>query len=320
MLDRLENAAVTRGLSDKLNTISEFQIDSGRTWAESAGVLANATRSAWHLMNGTVSMVPVGTVTHTLDETQGTLSLSSLQLSMVKALANDVTVCGGVEPCAYVTEFFEGDGTTTIFDLTEEPWTPPVSRRRPLVDVFEGSSINTQLWTIADPSGALSLTGNGLTCAGGSGYFGSVSLSALSNLELSGSLVLELAGVQFGVSAAGILNGIYNSGWTDIVDCIAGFQLTQPNGVTTICALTTARQRAACLRHNPDIRTRYGYVSARMRRSGCCRATTPRTIRAAISASGMDSSTRAPPQCWRCRTRRTEWRECRSCSIPDRSR
>ena len=234
MLDRLENAAVTRSLSDNLNTISEFQIDSGRSWAGSAGALANATRSAWRLMNGTVSMVPVGSVTHALDETQGTLSLSGLQLSMVKALANDVTVCGEMEPCAYVTEFFEGDGTTTIFNLTEEPWTPPATRRKPLVELFQGSSINRQLWYGADASGALSLSGNGLSCAGGNGSYGSVSLSAISNLEMSGGLVLEVAGVQFGATTLGILNGVYSSPLRDIIDCTAGFLLTQPNGVTNL--------------------------------------------------------------------------------------
>ena len=234
MLDRMENAAETRLLSDRLNTISEFEIDSGHTWAENAGTLANATRSAWRLMNGAISMVPVGSVTHTLDEAQGTLSLSSLELSMVKALANDVTVCGAVEPCAYVTEFFEGDGTTTLFYLTEEPWTPAASRRKPLVELLQGPSIDTQLWNVADSGAYLSLTGDGLTCAGGSGQYGSVLLSAISNLELSGGLVLEVAGVRFGTNTLGVLNGLYNSQESDLTDCIAGFQLTQPGGVTTI--------------------------------------------------------------------------------------
>lgn len=237
VLDRLQMAGITENLSAADTNISEFLLDSGRTWAENAGALACATRNAWRLMNGTVSMAPIGSVTHTLDETQGTLSLSNLQLSMTKALANDVTVCGEIEPCAYVTELFEGDGTAALFNLVEQPWLPAASRQKPLVDLFQGPSIDTQQWSIGDGGAYLSITGNGLTCAGGSGNYGSVSLAAISNLELGGGLLIEVAGVQFGAATTGILNGLYNSDETSLADCIAGFQLTQPNGVTTIGSL-----------------------------------------------------------------------------------
>lgn len=234
LLERVQVAGVTLSVSEATRIISELELESGHTWAENAGALANATRNAWRLMNGTLTMAPVGSVTHTLDETQGTLSVKDLQLSMVKALANDVTVCGEIEPCAYVTEFFEGDGTTVLFNLTEEPWMPATTRRKPLVDLFQGPSINTQLWYVGDPGAYLSLTGNGLTCSGGSGSDGCVTLSAISNLELGGGLLIELAGVQFGNTTVGILNGLYNAGEIALADCIAGFQLTQPNGTVTI--------------------------------------------------------------------------------------
>ena len=234
LLDRMQIAGITHALNAATLSISQFQLESGRTWAENAGALANATRNAWRLMNGTVSMAPIGTVMHTLDETQGTLSLNNLQLSMTRALANDVTVCGEIEPCAYVTEFFEGDGTTVLFNLAEEPWVPSAARQKPLMDLFQGPSIDKQLWYICDPGACLLITGDGLTCAGGSGYYGSVTLSAISNLELGGGLVIEAAGVQFGAQTTGILNGLYNSDQTDLADCMVGFQLTQPGGVTTI--------------------------------------------------------------------------------------
>jgi hypothetical protein len=130
LLARLNIQNITPSLTTATTNVSEFQADSNRTWAENAGALAAAARSAYLLMNGTLTMNPVGTVTHALSESQGTLSLSGLEVSMVKALANDVTVCGEVEPSAFVTEFFQGDGTTVLFDLTEDPRIPGCLLRR----------------------------------------------------------------------------------------------------------------------------------------------------------------------------------------------
>jgi len=188
-------------------------------------------------MNGTLNMTPVGTVTHALNEAQGTLSLSGLDLSMVKTLANDVTVCGEIEPCAYVTEFFQGDGTTVLFDLTEEPWMPPASKEKPLIENFQGPTINTQIWNVDDPGSALTLTSAGLTCGGGGSSFGSTVLSAISNLELGGGLVIEAGGVQFGQNTSGILNGLFGGGQATQASCIAGFLISQTNGATAISPL-----------------------------------------------------------------------------------
>ncbi len=234
MMARLNIENITSALSSATANISEFQTDSNRTWSENAGALAAAVRSAYLLMNGTLTMTPVGSVTHTLSESTGTLSLSGLEVSMVRALANDVTVCGEVEPSAYVTEFFQGDGTTVLFDLTEEPWMPPPSKTKPLSDSFQGPAINTQIWNVDDPGAALSITAAGLTCSGGGSVLGTTVLSAISNLELGGGLILEAGGVQFGQNTSGIINGLYSAGEPDLANCIAGFQIGQVNSATTI--------------------------------------------------------------------------------------
>lgn len=237
MLTRQEIASVTAALGQNTQSLATFQMDMSRTWSENAGALASAVRSAYLLMNGTLTLTPVGNVTHLLSETQGTLSLSDLQVSMVKALANDVTVCGQTEPAAYVTEFFQGDGTTVLFDLTQEPWIPSASKTKPLTDNFAGPTINPQIWGITDPGGALALTSAGLTCGGGGGALGSTMLSALSNLELGGSLVIEAASVQFGAQTSGIINGLYGAGLATLPTCFLGFEITQPSGATTISPL-----------------------------------------------------------------------------------
>jgi hypothetical protein len=237
MLARLQIAGITQATDAATGGVSIFQMETGRTWAENTGALANATRNAWRLMNGTLTMIPVGNVTHVLNEAEGTLSVSDLSVAMVKALANDVTVCGETEPSAYVTEFFQGDGATVQFDLTEAPFMPPAAKQKPLTDSFQGPAINPQLWTVCDPSSAMTLTAAGVTCYGGNGSCGSVTLSALSNLELGGSLILEVGGVQFGQQTMGILNGIYGADSNLLGNCAAGFEVTQQNGATIIAPL-----------------------------------------------------------------------------------
>lgn len=234
MLALVNYQEITSALSMATLNFSEFQTENNRTWSQNAGELAASVRSAYQLMNGTLTMTPVGTVTHTLNESQGTLSLSALDLSMVKALANDVTVCGEVEPCAYVTEFFQGDGTTVLFDLTEDPWMPPPSKTKPLIENFQGSTINTQIWSVNDPGAALLLTSAGLTSGGGGSNLGSTVVSAVSNLELGGGLVIEANSVQFGQNTSGIINGFYGAGQATLAECIAGFLISEANSATSI--------------------------------------------------------------------------------------
>jgi hypothetical protein len=234
MLALVNYQEITSALSMATLNFSEFQAESNRSWSQNAGKLAASVRSAYQLMNGTLTMTPVGTVTHSLNESQGTLSLSALDLSMARALANDVTVCGEVEPSAYVTEFFQGDGTTVLFDLTELPWMPSPSKTKPLIDSFQGSTINTQIWNVNDPGAALSLTSAGLTSGGGGSALGSTAVSSISDLELGGGLVIEANGVQFGQNTSGILNGFFGAGQATLAECVAGFQISQANSATAI--------------------------------------------------------------------------------------
>ncbi|HEX4310524.1 MAG TPA: hypothetical protein VHZ25_10890 [Acidobacteriaceae bacterium] len=237
MLEVADLQSIRSELALATLNLSVFQADANRTWSQNAGELASAVRSAYLLMNGTLAMTPVGNVTHTLNESQGTLSLSGLDLSMVKALANDVTVCGEVEPCAYVTEFFQGDGTTLLFDLTAMPWMLPPSKAKSLSDNFQGTTLNQQTWNVDDPGVALTLTSAGLTCSGGGTNIGTTVVSAISNLELGGGIVTEVGGVQFGQNTSGILNGFFGASEVTVATCIAGFLVSEVNSATTISPL-----------------------------------------------------------------------------------
>lgn len=222
-------AGISFAIAEGNGSIGEFLTDAGQSWSENAGALASMARSAYRAVSGEITMMPIGSVVHALSESNGTLDLSQLETSMVKALANDVTVCGPSEPSAYVTEFFEGDGTTVLFELTEVPYFPPTSKTKPLTELFQEPAINTQIWSVTDSGSRFSLTAAGLTCTGGDGVMGDTVISSVNQLEIGGALVLEAGGVQFGSVTQGILNGLY-SGAFIAQDCIAGFQITQASG------------------------------------------------------------------------------------------
>ncbi len=237
MLTRSEVLGITTALSLASMTVSEFQPLSSRTWSENVAALAAASRNAYLLQNSMLSLSPIGTVTHALSESAGTLALSNLQIATTKALANDVTVCGQEEPAAYVTEFFQGDGTTVLFELACEPWKLPASRTKTFTDTFQGSILNPQLWIVDDPGSAVTLTASGLTCAGGNGILGNTVISTFSTAEMGGGLLLETNAVQFGQQTSGILNGLYFGGETGLAGCLAGFQIGQSGGAATIAPI-----------------------------------------------------------------------------------
>ncbi|MGC1299578.1 MAG: hypothetical protein WA869_31510, partial [Alloacidobacterium sp.] len=164
------------------------------------------------------------------------LQVNQLQASRVTMLANDVTVCGQDEPSAYVTEVFAGDGTTVLFDLTENPFFPPSSKTTPLTDLFQTPAVNSLLWQLQDPGGHVSVTSNGLTCVGGNGLDGETTLCANRNLEIGGSIVIEANGLVLSAGSTGVLSGLYG-GDVNTANCIAGFNVSQVNGVTSISPL-----------------------------------------------------------------------------------
>ena len=237
ILLRSEMQGITTALSLASMGVSEYQPVSGRNWSEMVAALATASRNAYLLQNGSLSLNPVGTVTHSLSESAGTLSLSGLEIAAAKALANDITVCGEGEPAAFVTEYFQGDGTTVLFELAAQPWKLPPSKARTFTDDFESPTLNAQYWTVNDPGAALSLTSNGLTCAGGNGILSNTVVTAFTAVEMGGGLIIEADAVQFGQQTSGILNGLYFSGGTTLPDCLAGFQIGQASGAATIAPL-----------------------------------------------------------------------------------
>lgn len=228
----------TTGISTG-HAVGIFEPSQTETWSANAGALADSGYSSYRVLNGGLTLQSAGTVTHALnfdagvDASGGTLSIAALKTASVKELANDVTLSGAIEPTAYIHETFAGDGTTTVFQLSEAPFRPAAAQRNLLTDSFNESIINQQIWALTDPGSHLSLTSAGLTMTGGNGYDGQTNLAAFDQVEIGGSLVIEAGSVLINPASQGVLCGLYSS-VIDIAYCFAGFNVRQVSGATVM--------------------------------------------------------------------------------------
>jgi hypothetical protein len=224
----------TQGLS-LAAPVSKFVPEPGASWSKRAGQVAGMARAAYRAINGALTLSSVQNVVHPLNETDGSLNLAALTLtaSVKRALANDVTVCGEHEPVAYVTEYFLGDGITTQFYLTSDPYSPATSKSTIISELFNEAQINQQVW--GDPGGAgfLTLGAGGLAMNGGNGIDGETLLAWLDPVEMGGTLLLEAVGVTLSLGSTGALAGFF-VGLDTQATCVAGFQATAQQGTGTV--------------------------------------------------------------------------------------
>jgi hypothetical protein len=213
--------------------VGVFQPSQTESWSANAGVIASTTYAAYRVLDGAVSLQPAGTVTHALTDGDGTLQVAGLKTTQVKELANDITVSGEEEPSAYVTETFAGDGTTTVFQLSENPFKPKTTANSSLLltDSFNEAVLDTQIWQVADPGSHLRLGSAGLTMTGGNGLDGQTTLTAIDPVELGGTLVIEAGSLQLGAASEGIVCGLY-AGTTQRANCFVGYNVRQSGGNT----------------------------------------------------------------------------------------
>jgi hypothetical protein len=233
------NALRTTGLT-LATRVSQFVPEAGAKWSELAGQIATQGRAAYRAVNSALSLTQVGTTTHTLDETNGSLELTNLTLTAAvdRALANDVTVCGAEEPVAYVTEYFLGDGMTLIFPLSEIPFFGPTSTEKIIWELFQEAAIDLRYWSYSGSEEYYSITGAGLTVNGGTGMDGQAALVWIDSVEAGGTLLLEAVGVTLSPGSTGTVGAVY-SGVVQSSDCVAGFQVNsaQGTGVVSIAPL-----------------------------------------------------------------------------------
>ena len=229
------SAGITVSGSGTVATTGAFAARVSSTFSVNAANAASSAYAAYRALNGQILMQPVGNVTHAFSDANGTLSISKLQTSAVRELANDVTLTGAEEPAAYIEECFLGDGTTTVFNLGESACRD--TNRTLVLDNFNEEAFNPAQWIVVDPGSYLSLTSAGVTMNGGNGSDGQTTLTAIDAIEMGGSVVVQLSGVLLSAACDGMLAGMYQ-GLPVIAECFAGFRVRQSvsgtGGVTVI--------------------------------------------------------------------------------------
>lgn len=213
--------------------VGVFVPEAAKPWSSNAGAVASTTCAAYRAVEGGLTLQPVGSVTHTLnfDTSGGTLQAASLQTAMAKELSNDVTVSGEIEPSAYVTEMFSGDGTTAVFQLSRDPYR--IGKPTLLSDSFDAGALNAQVWNVTDPGSHLGLGTGGLVLSGGNGYDGQTTLAAVNQVEMGGTMMVEAANVQLASPSDGVLCGLY-MGPVQRANCFAGYNVRQSGGATLL--------------------------------------------------------------------------------------
>jgi hypothetical protein len=235
LLTKITGRATTQSLSvsgDATTTrIGGFQPLAGKSWSANVGALANAARACYRVVNDAVLFENVGDQVHTLAESDGSFNRGAFKGERSRIAVNDVTVCGKEEPQAYVTEIFEGDGITTVYQLGEAPL---MEKATLLFDTFMDSTVDPQRWVTVDGGGHISLTKRGLTLGGAQGAGGASSVTAIDAVEMGGVLLIELAGLEVDSLGEGYFAALA-SGVVNPANLVAGFHV-RPSGTSTVVA------------------------------------------------------------------------------------
>jgi hypothetical protein len=291
--------------------VGVFEPAQTESWSANAGGVASATYAAYRVLDGAVSLQPAGTVTHALSDGDGTLQVGALKTSSVKELANDVTVSGETEPAAFVTETFAGDGTTTVFQLSQDSFRSKKTANSSqfLTDSFNESTLDTQIWQVTDPGSHLGLSAAGLTMTGGNGFDGQTTLTAIDAVELGGSLVIEAGSLQLGGASAGVVCGLY-SGATRSANCFVGYNVRQSGGATVVAPFVkgaevgtvftlleghiyTLRIRLHCVEMQRVLQTYYAMVDGAVQTFGGGAVAAPMSVVFELQDLGVSSNTPA---------------------------
>lgn len=259
-LSTVLSAMVAHTGSSALNTgglsltapVGNFSPAAGSSFSENAGLVASQVRAAYRALNGSLDVQNVGGTVHPLDETQGTLTLSSLAFSAAtnRALANDVTVCGESEPVVYATEYFLGDGVTTSFALSQEPYFLPTAKSKLISELFNEGQLLTDVWSYTGAPGYMALGAGGLTFNGGNGIDGETVVSWIDPVEMIGTLMIEAIGVSLSPGSSGVL-AAFSTGLLQQANCQAGFLVTSSGSNVTLQPLISGAPTGTAYTINP---------------------------------------------------------------------
>lgn len=234
LTNRVNSTLVQMNGLEDIGTIGFFEPQPNQPWSVNVAALASQARAAYRVLNGQLTLAPVGSTIHDMSDTVGTLAYAALTPANAKQVVNDVTITGLSQPMEYVTELFEGDGATVLFQLQRDPFR--IIRPILLDEEFTTPDINTSIWEINDTGAYMNVSGGGLALTGGTGVDGTTTLTSIEPVELGGELIIESGFVLLDSGSDGVLCGLY-SGTVDIPNCVAGFRVRTSGSNTIIVPL-----------------------------------------------------------------------------------
>lgn len=217
---------------EEMDVLATYAANPQKKFSEHAGEIARLTRGSYRVMNGAVTLGPVGKASYRIQESAPAFSPGGLKLRSPDVAINDVTLIGMEEPQAYVRDYFVGDGFNLHFYLSQQPFQ---QSRRALIDE-RYTTLDPATWKVNDPASSISAGAGVLQINGGNGGDGETTLSFVEQIELGGALELQHGDVSFAGASSGIIGGLY-AGNISSAGCLAGFQVTPSGSASSIQAL-----------------------------------------------------------------------------------
>jgi hypothetical protein len=237
----------TSGIGDG-GTLVSAPCGGTRRWSDIAQDVANQTRCAYRVQDHSITLRPVGSSVHVLNENDPLLDTKSLQAAHSGTVVNKATVLGGNEPGSHVNDQFVGDGYTLLFSLSNQPY---LRLPQTVLEEEFAASLAVYLWSVKDTAGALDVQHGEIVASGGTGNAVDSSVTLRQSIELGGAWQFQHGEVTIN-SGSGWVGGLFDTA-IDAAHCIAGFRITdsagqrkiQPtiNGATVGTVVTT---RAGC--------------------------------------------------------------------------
>jgi hypothetical protein len=221
--------------------IPVYQADPEKSWGEVARELSERNGFQYRVLDGKLIFQPLNVEPAgvTVSEHESRFRPESLEITPLgNPVRNDVSIFAEIEPQAYVTEYFAGDGFTSHFVLSA-----PVFGAEPsllLADDFTRTAVDTAKWKITDPDSNISLFQGSLNVTGGTGSLGETTLVALQSIELNGELEFIHGEFEFVATSSGILGGLYSAPSYLPANCLLGFDVSPIGGGSRIRALVNS--------------------------------------------------------------------------------
>jgi len=209
---------------EDLDELSWYPCDRQKSWSEHAAEIGVRTRGAYRALDGKLFFSSVGATVHVIDESDSSFSADNLTFAANGNEINRVTVFGQSEPQAHVKDYFLGDGFTSKFYLSQQPFTR--SSRILLDEEYQGVALDPTHWTATDPTAAIAVANGNLQISGGTGHDAQTTCNFVEQIELGGAFLLQHGQLVFTAPSDGIIGGLY-SGAVAIPNCIAGFRITK---------------------------------------------------------------------------------------------